>query len=199
MTGIEPALSAWEAEVLPLNYTRANAPRGVRVDDTGICCGSVHPSAIPRGVHPLRPLVGHALRVSPMPAARRLTADLPMCGGFPPQSGANPPHIRRLGRCATRGGGVVVDGRPTRPDARGRGRGGGRCAPACGPTGGRRASRRGPARCHRASVSLDPALLKRRVYRSGHTGLPSSKVGHRPCVYILNARTQLFSTGVCVV
>ena len=26
MTGIEPALSAWEAEVLPLNYTRVPAP-----------------------------------------------------------------------------------------------------------------------------------------------------------------------------
>src|SRR5690625_7161786 len=27
MTGIEPALSAWEAEVLPLNYTRETARR----------------------------------------------------------------------------------------------------------------------------------------------------------------------------
>ena len=26
MTGIEPALSAWEAEVLPLNYIRASRP-----------------------------------------------------------------------------------------------------------------------------------------------------------------------------
>ena len=26
MTGIEPALSAWEAEVLPLNYIRARTP-----------------------------------------------------------------------------------------------------------------------------------------------------------------------------
>jgi hypothetical protein len=25
VTGIEPALSAWEADVLPLNYTRADA------------------------------------------------------------------------------------------------------------------------------------------------------------------------------
>ena len=29
VTGIEPALSAWEAEVLPLNYTRV-APEDVR-------------------------------------------------------------------------------------------------------------------------------------------------------------------------
>ena len=30
VTGIEPALSAWEADVLPLNYTRASLhlPRG---------------------------------------------------------------------------------------------------------------------------------------------------------------------------
>jgi hypothetical protein len=26
VTGIEPALSAWEADVLPLNYTRAHQP-----------------------------------------------------------------------------------------------------------------------------------------------------------------------------
>ena len=26
VTGIEPALSAWEADVLPLNYTRARRP-----------------------------------------------------------------------------------------------------------------------------------------------------------------------------
>jgi hypothetical protein len=26
VTGIEPALSAWEADVLPLNYTRVAAP-----------------------------------------------------------------------------------------------------------------------------------------------------------------------------
>ena len=26
VTGIEPALSAWEADVLPLNYTRAHRP-----------------------------------------------------------------------------------------------------------------------------------------------------------------------------
>lgn len=32
VTGIEPALSAWEAEVLPLNYTRATPP----------ACGSAH-------------------------------------------------------------------------------------------------------------------------------------------------------------
>jgi hypothetical protein len=27
VTGIEPALSAWEADVLPLNYTRVNCTR----------------------------------------------------------------------------------------------------------------------------------------------------------------------------
>jgi hypothetical protein len=27
VTGIEPALSAWEADVLPLNYTRADLRR----------------------------------------------------------------------------------------------------------------------------------------------------------------------------
>jgi hypothetical protein len=27
VTGIEPALSAWEADVLPLNYTRRRADR----------------------------------------------------------------------------------------------------------------------------------------------------------------------------
>jgi hypothetical protein len=29
VTGLEPALSAWEADVLPLNYTRGVAPRPV--------------------------------------------------------------------------------------------------------------------------------------------------------------------------
>jgi hypothetical protein len=34
VTGIEPALSAWEADVLPLNYTRAlwHLPRGVAAE-----------------------------------------------------------------------------------------------------------------------------------------------------------------------
>jgi hypothetical protein len=32
VTGIEPALSAWEAEVLPLNYTRACRPRTARLE-----------------------------------------------------------------------------------------------------------------------------------------------------------------------
>ena len=41
VTGIEPALSAWEADVLPLNYTRA------RTADrrTGLCC--VRPDIVP--------------------------------------------------------------------------------------------------------------------------------------------------------
>ena len=42
VTGIEPALSAWEADVLPLNYTRAALGR----------CGrqaSVRPDIVPDG------------------------------------------------------------------------------------------------------------------------------------------------------
>ena len=42
VTGIEPALSAWEADVLPLNYTRAVAVRtvvrGVRVPRARSLC-----------------------------------------------------------------------------------------------------------------------------------------------------------------
>ena len=30
VTGIEPALSAWEADVLPLNYTRAHCQTSLR-------------------------------------------------------------------------------------------------------------------------------------------------------------------------
>ncbi len=39
VTGIEPALSAWEADVLPLNYTRAawHLPR-VTTAIPGLCC-----------------------------------------------------------------------------------------------------------------------------------------------------------------
>ena len=39
VTGIEPALSAWEADVLPLNYTRVSwhSPR-VTTTAAGLCC-----------------------------------------------------------------------------------------------------------------------------------------------------------------
>ena len=39
VTGIEPALSAWEADVLPLNYTRAvwHLPRVITAV-AGLCC-----------------------------------------------------------------------------------------------------------------------------------------------------------------
>jgi hypothetical protein len=39
VTGIEPALSAWEADVLPLNYTRAtwHLPRVITAIP-GLCC-----------------------------------------------------------------------------------------------------------------------------------------------------------------
>ena len=39
VTGIEPALSAWEADVLPLNYTRASwhLPRVITAVP-GLCC-----------------------------------------------------------------------------------------------------------------------------------------------------------------
>jgi len=39
VTGIEPALSAWEADVLPLNYTRAvwHLPRVITAI-LGLCC-----------------------------------------------------------------------------------------------------------------------------------------------------------------
>ena len=35
VTGIEPALSAWEADVLPLNYTRRPARRYPRAPNSG--------------------------------------------------------------------------------------------------------------------------------------------------------------------
>jgi hypothetical protein len=35
MTGIEPALSAWEAEVLPLNYIRATAATRLDSNSSG--------------------------------------------------------------------------------------------------------------------------------------------------------------------
>jgi hypothetical protein len=44
VTGIEPALSAWEAEVLPLNYTRATGHQPGR--DHSLA--TVRPGATPR-------------------------------------------------------------------------------------------------------------------------------------------------------
>ena len=49
VTGIEPALSAWEAEVLPLNYTRAATPgRCARPDHTQPRRYVEHASRTPR-------------------------------------------------------------------------------------------------------------------------------------------------------
>jgi hypothetical protein len=49
VTGIEPALSAWEAEVLPLNYTRATLCAACRVpaNSTSLveCCSQIVISA----------------------------------------------------------------------------------------------------------------------------------------------------------
>jgi hypothetical protein len=42
VTGIEPALSAWEADVLPLNYTRTHLHCS---PGTGLCC--VRPDIVP--------------------------------------------------------------------------------------------------------------------------------------------------------
>ena len=41
VTGIEPAFSAWEADVLPLNYTRSMTHPIVR-DDVASGCGAPH-------------------------------------------------------------------------------------------------------------------------------------------------------------
>ena len=40
VTGIEPAFSAWEADVLPLNYTRQNNREGSNVVCTPNTCFS---------------------------------------------------------------------------------------------------------------------------------------------------------------
>ena len=46
VTGIEPALSAWEADVLPLNYTRAQLQLSdVAVTEPGLRC--VRPDIVP--------------------------------------------------------------------------------------------------------------------------------------------------------
>jgi hypothetical protein len=49
VTGIEPALSAWEADVLPLNYTRAHEHGLVTFTaEQGLCC--VRPDIVPEPV-----------------------------------------------------------------------------------------------------------------------------------------------------
>jgi hypothetical protein len=45
VTGIEPALSAWEADVLPLNYTRASLDVAGWRESRGAC-----PDIVPEGV-----------------------------------------------------------------------------------------------------------------------------------------------------
>ena len=85
--GIEPTLSAWEAEVLPLNYTRSvpegkthsplagivHHPRRMRLTD--LSCdrspdGSLHAFASGRSFHPLSPPLQRSLRFfhPPLPA-----------------------------------------------------------------------------------------------------------------------------------
>jgi hypothetical protein len=59
VTGIEPALSAWEADVLPLNYTR-DAPSRLR------CASPARPDIVPeerpRDGSAQQALCGHAAR-----------------------------------------------------------------------------------------------------------------------------------------
>jgi hypothetical protein len=49
VTGIEPALSAWEADVLPLNYTRAHE-RGFVTLAAGTSLRCVRPDIVPEPV-----------------------------------------------------------------------------------------------------------------------------------------------------
>jgi hypothetical protein len=64
VTGIEPALSAWEADVLPLNYTRG---RSVSVHAAG--CPKPAPSAGTRGVLEIVPQP--AMDVPPLQPCQR--------------------------------------------------------------------------------------------------------------------------------
>ena len=41
--GIEPTLSAWEAEVLPLNYTRM-VPEGTRLEESAVSRAPIRPA-----------------------------------------------------------------------------------------------------------------------------------------------------------
>jgi hypothetical protein len=52
VTGIEPALSAWEADVLPLNYTRSDPPERGRRHFSKDLLGNVTPVR----VRPERPV-----------------------------------------------------------------------------------------------------------------------------------------------
>src|SRR5262249_35100916 len=56
VTGIEPALSAWEADVLPLNYTRV-VPRPPRAAGPGFAPTSYRTSGLDRPVAPTALLV----------------------------------------------------------------------------------------------------------------------------------------------
>ncbi len=50
VTGIEPALSAWEAEVLPLNYTRERRPAAMAIGEQAypVLCHAVKIALAPR-------------------------------------------------------------------------------------------------------------------------------------------------------
>src|SRR5207245_8857177 len=48
VTGIEPALSAWEADVLPLNYTRGRRRRYPRAPESGASGRHAKPASAPR-------------------------------------------------------------------------------------------------------------------------------------------------------
>src|SRR5699024_6851284 len=70
VTGIEPALSAWEAEVLPLNYTREHSPDQAAIPG-GRRCSSERGSAYP--LPPVRGKPGPAQAPSgPSPGAGRI-------------------------------------------------------------------------------------------------------------------------------
>ena len=55
VTGIEPALSAWEAEVLPLNYTRATPSRALRRRSYPLEGVVLQPGPAPGALVPVRP------------------------------------------------------------------------------------------------------------------------------------------------
>ena len=71
VTGIEPAFSAWEADVLPLNYTRGNGSDTGRDPRDSARCPEDPQTAVPRSSHPDR--------VIPRPGRRgyrRASADI---------------------------------------------------------------------------------------------------------------------------
>src|ERR1700735_4587725 len=69
VTGIEPALSAWEADVLPLNYTRTRAGRPVAAYRSGLR----RPVRLAQTSYRTRRGAGHRLPARP---ARRLPCPL---------------------------------------------------------------------------------------------------------------------------